>query len=126
MRNEESRMSRLPITFPSFDQDEITNLQACLDSKWVTQGPFTKQFEERFAERHQVKYALATTSCTAALHLAVAALNLKSGDEVIVPAFTWVTSAHCAEYMGARAVFADVELTTFNLDPAALEAAITP
>jgi perosamine synthetase len=117
-------MSRLPITFPSFDQDEIANLQACLDSKWVTQGPFTKQFEDRFAERHQVKYALATTSCTAALHIAVAALNLKPGDEVVVPAFTWVTSAHCAEYMGARATFADIDLSTFNLDPDAFEAAI--
>lgn len=119
-------MPRLPITFPCFDHDEIENVQRCLDSKWVTQGPYTKQFEERFAERHQVKYALATTSCTAALHLATAALELKAWDEVIVPAFTWVTSAHCAEYVGATAVFADIDLSTFNLDPGAFEAAITP
>lgn len=119
-------MSRLPITFPSFDDDEIANLRACLDSKWVTQGPFTKKFEDLFAARHQVRHALATTSCTAALHLATAALDLGPGDEVVIPAFTWVTSAHCAEYVGARAVFADISLDTFNFDPAALAAAITP
>src|SRR5262249_24045654 len=75
---------------------------------------------------HQTRYALATTSCTAALHLATMALGLGPGDEVIVPAFTWVTSAHCAEYVGARAVFADVRAETFNLDPDAFAAAITP
>ena len=119
-------MERIPITFPHFDQAEIDNLQTCLDSKWVTQGPFTKKFEGLFAVRHQVQHALATTSCTAALHLAALALGLKPGDEVIVPAFTWVTSAHCAEYVGAKAVFADVRLDTYNLDPEALAAAITP
>ena len=118
-------MPRLPITFPLFDQDEIANVQACLESKWVTQGPFTTLFEKRFAERHQVTHALATTSCTAALHLATSALGLKPGDEVIVPAFTWVTSAHCAEYVGAKVVFADIETATYNLDPAALAQAIT-
>jgi len=119
-------MKRLPITAPQFDDAEVASLRACLDSKWVTQGPMTRQFEELFARRHAVDYALATTSCTAALHLAATALGLGPGDEVVVPAFTWVTSAHCAEYVGARAVFADVDLRTFNLDPQALEAAITP
>jgi len=114
------------ITEPSFDDDELRLVKQCLDSHWVTQGPMTAQFEKRFAAKHQVDYALATTSCTAALHLAALALELKSGDEVIVPAFTWVTSAHCAEYANAKAVFADVEFESYNLDPAALEAAITP
>ena len=86
----------------------------------------TRRFEELIAARQGVKNALATTSCTAALHLAAIALDLKAGDEVVVPAFTWVTSAHCAEYVGARAVFADIDLATYNLDPAALAAAITP
>jgi len=114
------------ITEPSFDETEIALLRRCLDSHWVTQGPLTTEFERAFATRHNAKHALATTSCTAALHLATTALGLKAGDEVIVPAFTWVTSAHCAEYVGARAVFADIEADTFNLDPVALEAAITP
>lgn len=114
------------ITEPKFGQEEIELLRECLDSKWVTQGPFVQRFEKLFAERHQCDFALATTSCTAALHLAALALELGPGDEVIVPAFTWVTSAHCAEYVGARPVFVDIDLTTFNLDPAAVEAAITP
>lgn len=114
------------ITEPSFDEAEIEAVRSVLESKWVTQGPMTERFERAIAEAHGVRHALATTSCTAALHLATMALDLKPGDEVVVPAYTWVTSAHCAEYVGARAVFADIDLATYNLDPAAFEAAITP
>lgn len=111
---------------PYFDEDETRLVEEALSSKWVTQGPKTAEFERLFASRHQLQHALATTSCTAALHLSTLALQLQPGDEVVVPAFTWVTSAHSAEYVGAKAVFADVDLSTFNIDPAALEAAITP
>src|SRR3984885_1936238 len=114
------------LTEPSFDETEIEMLRVCLSSKWVTQGPLTERFEKLIAEKHQVKHALACTSCTAALHLAALALKLGPGDEVVVPAFTWVTSAHAAEYVGAKAVFADIDLATYNIDPRALEAAITP
>jgi perosamine synthetase len=116
----------LPITRPSFNREEIEAIQKVLDSGWVTQGPATAAFEKAFAQRHQVIHALATTSCTAALHMSILALGLGPGDEVIVPSFTWVTSAHCAEYAGARAVFCDIDPTTFNLDPKSLAAAITP
>ena len=116
----------MQLTAPKFDESEIDLLRACLNSGWVTQGPLTKRFEELIAARHAVKHALATTSCTAALHLAALALGLRDGDEVIVPAFTWVTSAHCAEYVGARAVFADIDLASYNLNPQAIAAAITP
>src|SRR5208283_125168 len=116
----------MKLTGPKFDQNEILLLKQCLDSGWVTQGPMTVEFERLFKERHQVSHALATTSCTAALHLAAMALELGPGDEVVVPAFTWITSAHCAEYVGAKAVFADVESETFNLDPKAMESALTP
>lgn len=116
----------LPITAPSFDDRELALVKQCLDSGWVTQGPLTAAFEQSFARRHDIEYALATTSCTAALHLATLALGLGPGDEVVVPAFTWVTSAHCAEYVGAKAVFADIDLETFNLCPDALAEAITP
>jgi perosamine synthetase len=116
----------IPITAPSFDESEIDMLRVCLDSKWVTQGPMTERFEKLVAERHQVKHALACTSCTAALHLATLALDIGPGDEVIVPAFTWVTSAHAAEYVGAKAVFADIDLATYNIDPSAMAAVITP
>ncbi len=117
---------KINITSPSFDEQELLLLKQCLDSKWVTQGAFTQQFESLFKQRHDVQYAFATTSCTAALHMAMVALDIKPDDEVIVPAFTWVTSAHCVEYVGAKVVFVDIEPETFNIDPAALEAAITP
>jgi len=116
----------LPLTTPGFDDDEIAEVSRCLDSGWVTQGPMVKRFEERFAAAHRVPHALATTSCTAALHLATMALGVGPGDEVVVPAFTWVTSAHAVEYTGARVVFCDVDLTTYNLDPASLARAIGP
>jgi dTDP-4-amino-4,6-dideoxygalactose transaminase len=116
----------MQLTRPDFDPSEIELLQQCLDSGWVTQGPRTAEFEALVAKRHLVKHALATTSCTAALHMAAVALDLGPGAEVVVPALTWVTSAHCAEYVGARAVFADVDPATYNLAPAAFAAAITP
>jgi perosamine synthetase len=114
------------ITEPSFDETEIALLRECLNSKWVTQGPMTERFEKLVAAKHGAKHVLACTSCTAALHLATMALKLGPGDEVIVPAFTWVTSAHSVEYVGAKPVFVDIDLATFNMDPIALEAAITP
>ena len=114
------------ITEPSFDETEIEMVRAALNSKWVTQGPMTERFEKLIAQNQNAAHAMACTSCTSALHLATMALDLGPGDEVIVPAFTWITSAHSAEYTGARAVFADIDLATFNIDPKALEAAITP
>lgn len=119
-------MKKIPITAPSFDEQEVALVRECLQSGWVTQGPFVSRFEQLFGARHQTPHALATTSCTAALHLAGLALGFGPGDEVIVPAFTWITSAHTAEYAGAKAVFVDVDLATFNIDPARIEAAITP
>lgn len=116
----------MKLTSPKFDEREIDLLRDCLDSGWVTQGPMVQKFESLFAKYHALPYALATTSCTAALHLATMALGLGPGDEVIVPAYTWITSANCVEYVGAKVVFADIELETFNLNPLALEAAITP
>lgn len=114
------------ITEPSFDETEVEMVRAALASKWVTQGPMTERFEALIAANQKAAFAMACTSCTAALHLATMALDLKPEDEVIVPAFTWITSAHAAEYVGAKAVFADIDLATFNIDPKALEAAITP
>ena len=114
------------LTAPAFDEAEVALLRDCLDSGWVTQGPLTERFERLVAERHQARFAFATTSCTAALHLAMMALDIGPGDEVIVPAFTWVTTAHASEYVSARPVFVDVARDTYNIDPARIEAAITP
>jgi perosamine synthetase len=116
----------LRLTAPAFDEAEVALLRDCLDSGWVTQGPLTERFERLMAERHQARFAFATTSCTAALHLAMMALDIGHGDEVIVPAFTWVTTAHASEYVNARPVFVDVARDTYNIDPARLEGAVTP
>lgn len=116
----------LPLTFPCFDQREIELLSECLQSLWVTQGPLVERFEDAVAELHEARFARSTTSCTAALHLAMLALGVGPDDEVIVPAFTWITSANCAEYVGARVVFADVDPATFNLDMKCVAEAITP
>ena len=80
-----------------------------------------KAFEGKFSDYTKAKHSVATSSCTTALHISVAALQLKPGDEVIVPAFTWVSTANVVEYMGAKPVFCDVDLETFNIDPAAIE-----
>src|SRR5690348_10538457 len=99
-------------------------VQEPLRSGWVVQGPHVARFEQRFASYIGAGHAVATTSCTTALHLAVAILGLKPGDEVIVPAFTWVSTPNVVEYMGATPRFCDIDLATFNLDVAQLDALI--
>ncbi len=111
---------------PVFGEEEINMLRQCLNSGWVTQGVFVHDFENRFAQRHNVPYALACTSCTTALHLAAMALGFGPGDEVLVPAFTWITTANTVEYVGARTVFVDVDPNTFTMDPSKAAAAVTP
>ena len=83
-------------------------------------------FEEAFAARHGVAHALAVTSCTAGLHLGLAALGVGPGDEVIVPAFTWVATANAVLYCGATPVFADVDRTTFNIEASAVAGTVSP
>jgi dTDP-4-amino-4,6-dideoxygalactose transaminase len=116
----------IPITKPFFGTEELQALQRPLESGWIVQGPFVKQFEEKLAAFTGNRFATATSSCTTALHIAVAALGLKPGDEVIVPAFTWVATANVVEYMGATPIFCDIDLRTFNIDVEQIEALITP
>src|SRR6266550_2450539 len=111
----------IPITKPFFGQEELRAVQMPLESGWVVQGPWVKKFEHKFSEFTKASFSVATSSCTTALHIAVAALGLKPGDEVIVPAFTWVSTANVVEYMGARPIFCDIDLRTFNIDPTAIE-----
>jgi perosamine synthetase len=119
-------MRRLPITRPYIGDEELEAVQLPLRSGWLVQGPMVAEFEHKFEAFTGIRHALATSSCTTALHLAVAALGLKPGDEVIVPAFTWVATANVVEYMGARPIFCDVDLETFNLDVSQIESRITP
>jgi perosamine synthetase len=86
-------------------------------SGWLTQGPKVAAFQQAFAERHGAAHALATTSCTTGLHLILAAMGIGPGDEVIIPAFTWVATANVVVYCGAIPVFADVDRSTYNIDP---------
>ena len=116
----------IPITKPFFGPEELAAIQKPLQSGWVVQGPYVKQFEDAFSAFTGAEHSIATTSCTTALHLAVAALNLKPGDEVIVPAFTWVSTANVVEYMGATPIYCDIDLATYNIDPAQIESLITP
>lgn len=116
---------QLPITRPFIGDEELAAVQEPLRSGWLVQGPKVREFEDKFATFTGAGHALATSSCTTALHLAVAALDLKPGDEVIVPAFTWVATANVVEYMGARPIFCDVDLETFNVDVAQVESKIT-
>ncbi|MRR28860.1 DegT/DnrJ/EryC1/StrS family aminotransferase [bacterium] len=107
----------IQISLPCTGEEEWQACHEPLASGWLTQGPKVAAFEKAFAARHQVAHALATTSCTTALHLALAALGIGPGDEVIVPAFTWIATANAVLYCGATPVFADVLRDTYNIDP---------
>jgi dTDP-4-amino-4,6-dideoxygalactose transaminase len=117
---------RIQIAAPVLGEEEWQALREPLESGWLTQGPKVAAFERAFAERHRVRHAVATTSATTGLHLALAALGIGPGDEVIVPAFTWVATANAALYCGATPVFADVDRRTFNVDPADVARRVTP
>ena len=106
----------IPISLPVTGEEEWQATREPLMSGWLTSGPKVREFEQLFAERHNVKHALAVTSATTALHLACVALGVGPGDEVIVPAFTWVSTANVVLYCGAKVVFADVDPMTFNMD----------
>lgn len=121
----ESRRN-IQIATPSLGEEEWQALREPIESGWLTQGPKVAAFEKAFAQRHHVKYAIAVTSATTGLHLALAALNLGPGDEVIVPAFTWVATANAVLYCGGKPVFADVDRTTYNLDMNDVARRITP
>jgi len=116
----------IPITKPYLGEAELAALRAPLRDGWLVQGPRVAEFERRFAEFVGAPYAVATTSCTTALHLSLAALRAGPGDEVIVPAFTWIATANAVAYTGATPVLCDIDLETYNVDPEALGAALTP
>lgn len=116
----------IPISLPVTGEEEWHATREPLVNGWLTSGPKVREFEELFAKRHEVKHALAVTSATTALHLALVALEVGPGDEVIVPAFTWVSTANVVLYCGATVVFADVDDATFNMDPEDLKKRITP
>lgn len=116
----------IAISLPSTGDEEWEATREPLLSGWLTQGPKVAAFEKAFAERHQLAHALATTNCTTGLHLILAAMGVGPGDEVIVPAFTWVATANVVVYCGATPVFADVDRSTNNIDPVDVARRVTP
>ena len=115
----------IAIARPSVGEEEWQALREPIMNGWLTQGPKVAAFERRFAELHGVNHAVATTSCTTALHLALLAVGTGSGDEVIVPAFTWVASANAVLYCGATPIFVDIDPVTFNINVEQALAAVT-
>ena len=117
---------KIPITKPVFGPEERAAVQKPLETGWVVQGPFVAEFERKFSAFSGAEHAVATSSCTTAMHIAVAALGLKPGDEVIVPGFTWVSTPNVVEYLGATPVFCDIDLATFNIDVRHAASLVTP
>lgn len=109
-------MKYINIAEPCLGIEEWNAVREPIETGWLTQGPKVKEFEMRFAELHGVKYAYATTSCTTALHLALKVLGVGVGDYVIVPSFTWIATVNVVEYCGAKPVFCDNNLNTYNID----------
>lgn len=120
------RESFLPFAPPLIGEEEINEVVDTLKSGWLTTGPKTRKFAEQFADYTEAPGALTVSSCTAALHLSLLALEIGPGDEVITTPLTFAASVNVIEHAGARPVLVDVEADTLNIDPQAVEAAITP
>ena len=115
----------LPFGVPNFSDEEIAAVTCVLRSGWVGQGPETVAFEKELATFVGAKHAIAVNSCTSALFLALKALGIGPGDEVIVPSLTWCSTANAVLYVGATPVFCDVEADTLSASPATIHAVLT-
>jgi dTDP-4-amino-4,6-dideoxygalactose transaminase len=116
----------IPIAKPYLDESEAQAAAEALRSDWLTQGPRVAEFERAVAEWCGTAHAVAVSNCTTALHLALLALDVGPGDEVICPSMSFIATANAIRHTGADPVFADVDPDTYNLDPTATERAITP
>ena len=105
----------------SINENEIESVLAPLKSGWLVQGPQVKEFEEAWGAFTKSKHNIAVTSCTTALELSLAALGFKPGDEAIVPAFTWISTANVVEHLGGKVVFCDINIDDFNIDISKIE-----
>ncbi len=107
---------KIPITKAVFDEAEKNIIVKPLETGWVVQGPYVKNFEDQFAAFVHSSHACAVSNCTTALHLGLEAMGIGVGDKVVVPSFTYIASANAVEYTGATPVFCDIDLRTFNID----------
>jgi perosamine synthetase len=116
----------IPVARPSFGAEEEAAVVAALRSGWVSQGPKVVEFENAFAEYVSAPFAIAVSSCTTALHLALVASGIRHGDEVICPSLSFIATANAIVHAGAIPIFADVDSTTYNLNAESLEQTISP
>ena len=106
---------------PNIFANDLELVKKTIKSGWLTHGKNTTMFEEKFRNYTKSKYSVTVSSCTAALHLSCLAIGIKKGDEVIVPAMSHTATSHAVEYTGAKAIFADIDFNTLNIDPKNIE-----
>lgn len=116
----------IPVAKPVMDEREVQAAARAILSGWVTQGPEVAAFEHEFAEYVGAAHACAVSSCTTALHLALLAVGVKPGDEVITVSHSFIATANSVRYCGATPVFVDIQPKTFNIEPTLIERVITP
>lgn len=120
-------LSKISVAVPKLSGVEKQYVNEALDSTWISsRGPFIERFETAVADMAGTRHAIACNNGTTSLHLALAAMGLGPGDEVIMPALTYIATANCVRYCGATPVLVDNDPRTFNIDPSAIEAAVTP
>ena len=116
----------IPVARPSIGIEEEKAVIDVLRSGWLAQGARVAEFEKRFAEYVGAAHAVAVSSCTTALHLALLSAGIQPGDEVLCPSLSFIATANSIRYAGATPVFVDIDPATYNMDPACIERAITP
>jgi perosamine synthetase len=115
----------IPVARPYLGAEEEVAVVEALRSGWITQGPRVAEFEQRFSRYIRCPHAIAVSSCTTALHLALLACGIQSGDEVICPSLSFIATANSIRYVGATPIFVDVDQDTFNIDPDRVAESIT-
>ena len=117
---------RINVMVPWLGQEETDAAAEAIASGWIAQGPRVARFEQAFAEAMQVRYAVATSSCTTALHLSLIVSGVGPGDDVVVPSFSFIATTNAVRYVGANPVFADVDPATGNVTGHTVAEALTP
>ncbi len=117
----------IPVYQPTLNENVFNYVKDCLDSTWISShGKYISKFEDEFAKYINIEHATSVCNGTAALHLALSVLNLKEGDEIIVPTLTYIASVNAISYIGAKPVFVDSDILSWNIDVSLIESAITP